>query len=81
MSLFQGPGGLEFQEHLTFYQNVGAEIPDLHSSEPNRNRNLSLCRKTSSSQCDQHGVLVYRFQKAISEFVVDIEEDADNLIG
>ena len=74
---FDAFGDLEFHDHEIGDHQIGEENAYLPAAKMHRNRLLPF----SSKLCHLHGFLVNRFQKTVTQLVVHIGEDSDDLLG
>ena len=71
----------QFEQHAIFDQQVCPEFADLVAAEPDRQRYLPIRINSCLIKRDHQRFLVDAFQKPVTEFIVNIVEDADDFLG
>src|SRR5438067_2406507 len=73
--------GFEFEHYLAIDKNICVEVGNLHATKPDWNRNLAFRTKPGGLQRHQHRFFVNGFKEAVTELVVHVKEDTDNLLS
>lgn len=60
-------------------QHIGLKFFNLATSESNWDLDFSACLNSNRSECKLKGFLINRFEKTMTQFVVDVEKHTDNL--
>jgi len=70
--------GLKFDEHRIIDNQVGPKYPDDLAAKANWDRNLGLGQQTRMPQSEPHRLSVNRLQKARTQLVIDLKENAND---
>jgi hypothetical protein len=62
-------------------EKVGAKLTDLLLMEPHRDGDLPFEENTALRERNRKTLFVNAFEEAVAEFVVDAEENADELLS
>ena len=80
MCLVNSTCGLEFQQNLALHQDVCAKISDPLPAEPDRNGDLAFYDPPALDQSEHHRVFVHTLQKPVTKLIVNVVEQANDLI-
>jgi len=81
MSRVQGSSTLQLKQHTILNQQICPEFTDLVTAEPDWQRYLTIRSESYFVEGDCERLLVHAFEKSITEFVVNIVEDADDFLS
>src|SRR4030081_25598 len=81
MSRIERPTGFQFEQYDPIDHEIGIIGADGLPMEPDWDRNLPLEIDAALFEGQSHCLFVYFFQKAKTEFVVNLVKDANDLFG
>lgn len=75
----QSPCRLKLEQNGVLHHHICLEISDAMISKMDGNGQLCLCRHTGLPQRNQPRRFIHRFEEAMSEFVINIVEQTNDL--
>jgi hypothetical protein len=72
---------LQFNKNGTINHQVCLELADILTSKINRHGNFSSHRDPGFGESEKHTIAAHGFQKTMTDLVVDIVINAENLFG
>ena len=78
MALMQRLTGFKLNNHTSFYNDIGHELPNDFSSVCHIKRHLTLTRYAGTSEFNHQSLLVYRFQITRTKMTMDLHCTTNN---
>ena len=73
--------GFEFEQNKIIDNYIRSKITNICLAKVDRNRMLHCDIQPLLFKGDTHCIVIYGFKKTVTEFVIHVEKDSDNLIG
>ncbi len=81
MGRIESAGTLQLQDHSTLDKEVGPKVSNLMIPKPYSDGSLAHYSQPARDQSNGQRFLIDRFQKPVSQLVVNVEEDPNDLLG
>lgn len=71
---------LQLEKNHTIDDKISFIVTDNRTAKPDRGRDLSINMKASAFQCPRKSFFINSLKKSVSEFVVNLVENSDDLV-